>query len=469
MTNEELPDEAAGLRIFFNPHPALERPRPSACPLTLPLVKDSPPAVQAATVEPVEPQFQKTIEPRPLHWPSNGKFPMPVIGESFCKENIKSIAHNQNGAGALVYCTASMQPEPENEHDANAVAVMIEGKKVGFLPRDFAPQYIQTLAGLELSGTVTCDAVIHGGGTFDGVAYDYCVELDFSLESKPDDGTPTYPTLHFACPDPVVFNQNADEYFLRVPFVDDYSLELSGIGEEVGVWEPPDASLKVLYAPGSSGGAGRIALFRKSLNPQMFELLDNTAHLSVYKIEGRDLVLRGGAPPEPEPKYAYRGSGRVSILLLNIDPAQLPPKQVVVKTFLIDSLSANGKLAKDSEVFSVVVPLSLPATQALSKLIAKADVVFAFNAKLHKAALRPWLGDCPEDKSWGCIKRAWEQSWEADAGSSLDEICTRLRLTRSPEHSDVSDCQALIEVLLSHTGKTKRSRTYVGYMLSHCA
>lgn len=58
-----------------------------------------------------------------------------------------------------------MRPEPENPHDANAVAAFVRGRKVGHLSRAEAAEFVTNLADLQPphDAALTCRGRIRGG------------------------------------------------------------------------------------------------------------------------------------------------------------------------------------------------------------------------------------------------------------------------------------------------------------------
>lgn len=93
----------------------------------------------------------------------DGSFSYAVVGESNYLENLRSIVRAPGEVRH--YCDAVLVLEDSNPHDRNAVAVQIEAKVVGYLPREGAKQYRAKLVEVgfdRLTGQV--DAVIVGGG-----------------------------------------------------------------------------------------------------------------------------------------------------------------------------------------------------------------------------------------------------------------------------------------------------------------
>jgi hypothetical protein len=72
-----------------------------------------------------------------------GTFQYQVVGESHYLNELKSIISD---AGLQVdepgeyFCRAFLLCEPKNEHDPNAVAVVIDSKRIGYIPRKDAQE-----------------------------------------------------------------------------------------------------------------------------------------------------------------------------------------------------------------------------------------------------------------------------------------------------------------------------------------
>jgi hypothetical protein len=64
-----------------------------------------------------------------------------VVGESHYQEALELITGGKTEEAHDLEKWASLIREPDNPYDRNAVAVYIDGRKVGYLSRDDAPQY----------------------------------------------------------------------------------------------------------------------------------------------------------------------------------------------------------------------------------------------------------------------------------------------------------------------------------------
>ena len=146
-------------------------------------------------------------------WPGSGSYPVQIVGTHFYRENIHAIAQNAPGFNALVFCPAALILESNNPHDENAVLVEIQGRQVGHLPRELAKAFRTQLAthGVTSQAT-TCSAVITAGIDTPDRQYDYVIELDLDLTSKPE-MTPSRPRT-IERRDPCYLQDEGDGRFL---------------------------------------------------------------------------------------------------------------------------------------------------------------------------------------------------------------------------------------------------------------
>jgi hypothetical protein len=99
------------------------------------------------------------LPPKPVFQPRARSHDfMAVVGESHRQEALRS---------ALEACgrevRATLECEPANAYDSNAVAVKIDGKHVGYLERDVAKRFRSFIA--TVSKPVECSARLTGGTT----------------------------------------------------------------------------------------------------------------------------------------------------------------------------------------------------------------------------------------------------------------------------------------------------------------
>jgi hypothetical protein len=63
-----------------------------------------------------------------------------IVGESFHTAELKKLYAALPKDDGVAHCWAVLVPEPKNRHDSNAVAVLVNGQKVGYLNRDDAEE-----------------------------------------------------------------------------------------------------------------------------------------------------------------------------------------------------------------------------------------------------------------------------------------------------------------------------------------
>lgn len=92
----------------------------------------------------------------------DGSFPMEVVGESHYQRALSSICGPHTRDGHDHECTAVIELEPSNPHDQNAMAVRIQNRIVGYLPRDQAARVATQMRDEGIS-SANCRARVRGG------------------------------------------------------------------------------------------------------------------------------------------------------------------------------------------------------------------------------------------------------------------------------------------------------------------
>jgi hypothetical protein len=92
-----------------------------------------------------------------------------VVGESHYQAALWEICGGVEGERVRYPVEAVLVPEPENIHDGNAIAVHIDGHKVGHFARETAAEYVGGLCQLMAEGGchVALLGVVVGGGYYD--------------------------------------------------------------------------------------------------------------------------------------------------------------------------------------------------------------------------------------------------------------------------------------------------------------
>jgi hypothetical protein len=99
-----------------------------------------------------------------LRLAGEGDFDFDVVGESHYQAVLSEICGGPCEDGHELEITAVLVPETDNEFDAKAVAVKINGSTVAYLSRSDAREYrTQLAAGGHTGQMAACDAMIVGG------------------------------------------------------------------------------------------------------------------------------------------------------------------------------------------------------------------------------------------------------------------------------------------------------------------
>lgn len=111
------------------------------------------------------PAGRKTSHPpsSPRVYP--GVQPLEVRGESYRQDALARVVGGKTQDGHATPVVAVLRPEPTNPYDTNAIAVLINGTKVGYVNKDDAAQLHRSVADLEIrtGRPVALNGTIVGG------------------------------------------------------------------------------------------------------------------------------------------------------------------------------------------------------------------------------------------------------------------------------------------------------------------
>jgi hypothetical protein len=83
-----------------------------------------------------------------------------IVGESAYQDHIRQVNGRAGGGDFEIL----LRPEPRNPHDANAVAVLADGKPLGYLPRKMAVVWQPSILAANANGFVVAGiARVFGG------------------------------------------------------------------------------------------------------------------------------------------------------------------------------------------------------------------------------------------------------------------------------------------------------------------
>lgn len=120
----------------------------------------------------------------PLHLEGEGDYEFDVVGEGHYQAALSEICGGKCEEGHELEVTAELRLEPDNAYDPNAVAVLIEGRLVGHLPREGAAMFSDVARRKGGGRRITCAAMIVGGwsrqrrGTIEEGSFGVKLDLD---------------------------------------------------------------------------------------------------------------------------------------------------------------------------------------------------------------------------------------------------------------------------------------------------
>lgn len=113
------------------------------------------------------------------HWSDNGRYASEVENDSIYQPAIARLAGEHGPGNADEKCLALLVCDDANPFQDKAIAVFIDSQLVGYLAHSDALRLRRTLGRQDLAGQLTsCDAVIRGGGLWNGKRLAYAVWLD---------------------------------------------------------------------------------------------------------------------------------------------------------------------------------------------------------------------------------------------------------------------------------------------------
>jgi hypothetical protein len=100
----------------------------------------------------------------PVALAGTGDFDHEVVGESFYQDALDAFCGGKCEDGHDKVCSVTLIPEPTNQYDKNAVAVLIGGKKVAHLSREDALDFHADMRRLGAAGqAAVCRGRVNGG------------------------------------------------------------------------------------------------------------------------------------------------------------------------------------------------------------------------------------------------------------------------------------------------------------------
>lgn len=117
-----------------------------------------------AAIQPPAPAASDSLASQPTAVMLSGGLEVGVVGESHYQDALTAIVGGKRPDSVRIPTQATLVPEPDNPYDPNAVAIYIDGRKVGHLPRPAAQAFAPVGRRLAEQRQVgACSATITGG------------------------------------------------------------------------------------------------------------------------------------------------------------------------------------------------------------------------------------------------------------------------------------------------------------------
>lgn len=132
----------------------------------------------------LQPQYapkQRPIPSKVYEWPDEGD-EFDIVGESYYQKSIKILAGPNDEHVYNKEYRAFLIPENDNPYDKKAVRVDIDGMTVGYLSREDAPDFRESLREKKLTGKIKdYRAIVIGGRGPNGKIWSYGIRLSLNL------------------------------------------------------------------------------------------------------------------------------------------------------------------------------------------------------------------------------------------------------------------------------------------------
>lgn len=180
-------------------------------------------------------------------------FMIEVVGESFFQDNLRRIAAKKNaqiqfnGSDAMAFqVCANIVSEPDNPHDSNAIQVLIDDLKVGYLDRTIAARLTAQIKKRGFDRIdATCLSLVNGVYRTDTEEYLFGVRLDIDSQSQRRQ-----------------VNKNLDVSDFEFLVVNQKDGSVACEGDKVSLWPHPTklGQIRIYFGSGDEGLVGFVPL-----------------------------------------------------------------------------------------------------------------------------------------------------------------------------------------------------------------
>ncbi len=236
---------------------------------------------------------------RGTHWPASGCFGEEVAGASYCAANYRALWSWPADKERTTHALALLRPDPSNEHDGNAIQVLFEDRRLGFLSRESARLLHDALGE---GGKVTWDTTAYSRvtrklSTSGEESFSTALDLDFRFPPRRGPGSRPRRLARLMTPYINTFGTvRGDHFLIFAPETPSEVVTMCTPGMEVTCWSPPSSETIYLFAPGSVGGSGKIGVIEASfLRRAGFDSPENFIPV-IHSASGNTVILAAELP-----------------------------------------------------------------------------------------------------------------------------------------------------------------------------
>ena len=353
-----------------------------------------------------------------------GDFQIPCAGTSYRQGAIAAVVGRHDGSYLVQMRPGELSPDPTNEHDANALKVMVGQQHIGWVPKEHAAIVKSRLAAAGWGGGgVEVDLVILNGQQLAGKTYSFFAELDIPREGPiklASGGSSGGEPRTFAKWSKLIPAKSGA--FRCVTFVEHVDVAGMSLGDTIEPWSAPHWGNVNYYRNESNIGLGvKILQISKEEHWQAFG--DKSTTGTLVDVEGRFYTFELAADAE-QIELAPESPGQAAVALphgIAIEDGRYTWGGCYFRT-----LEQATEYAERHKGLPPPAPRSSPASQPAKPfkwwLWGPVGLVVAIFA-VGVANGPKTYADVAEMEYRSCMRSSGDGHWRASSGVTLETFC----------------------------------------------
>lgn len=199
---------------------------------------------------------------RRLYFQPSGAYAVEAVGETHHKDALDALWPSTSARSDVVLLhSALLKPEPDNPVDGLAVAVYVDGRRVGYLSNADLPAFHRSTSTISSESVEYHCSIAIAYFDWQSDAPSVSVELDCTEDFSYSDRNPGITPGRVALPIPSPSVLLKDGYgLIFFSWLPNRTVRLCQPGFPVNIWIKPGTTDVYMYAPGSIGGQGRLGI-----------------------------------------------------------------------------------------------------------------------------------------------------------------------------------------------------------------